>query len=59
MLSGKKLSLILCVALFVTSAFAHDGHRRRVSVPEPSSIAFAGAGLVGIVGAIRRKVRGA
>ncbi len=58
MLNGKKLSLILCVALFASSAFAHDGHRR-VSVPEPSSIAFAGAGLVGLVGAIRRKVRGA
>ena len=63
MLSTKKslLFLILCVGLFSISALAKTTRppqklpAPKVTVPEPSSIAFAGMGLLGVAAAIRRK----
>jgi PEP-CTERM motif len=34
----------------------HDGGRTPVTVPEPSTLALAGTGLVGLMGLIRRKL---
>jgi hypothetical protein len=56
----RLLSLILCLGLFPISALAKVREpRKKVTVPEPSSIAFAGIGVVGLAGAIRRKFRSA
>jgi len=69
-MSLKRLFVLVisCLALSL-SAMAYpfpqhnggwEGRRGRppVAMPEPSSMAMAGMGLVGLIGAIRRKARG-
>jgi hypothetical protein len=60
-----KLLLIVFTLLLSSAAFADCNNHARwdsrgdgrtpISMPEPSSLAFTGAGLVGLLGIIRRK----
>ena len=61
MLSGRLITLVGGVLLLCSMAsaqiFTSTAFKRRVMVPEPSVLALAGAGVVGIAGAIWRKTR--
>ena len=53
---GARL-LIVAGSLLLLSTMASATTRLAISVPEPSSLAMAGMGAIGLAGAIWRKIR--
>ncbi len=53
----RLLALAACLLALCSLASAATPVTSRVAVPEPSSLAMAGMGAIGLAGAIWRKLR--